>query len=295
MPAFHDHRAMGPHGRHMDSRPLHRTVRQLMVQGTGQDARRRGFTHAANAGEDPGLVNASSLERVRDGTNHRLPANQVVKCDGRTRKMLLAMTRDCASFSLKLADRTHNMRTIEAMSPPRRRAIARETLEIYAPIAERLGLYRIKLELEGLGFWALYPQRYRASRTRGEARTRQPERIPQEDRAAAHRSSLENRDRSEGRHARKASLQHLQENAPQARDAERDRRRVRPAYRGELGRHLLSRASAAPPPPRAQRVSPDAGSVQGLHRHPAGEWLPVVAHHAVRAERRADRSADPHG
>src|SRR6202011_5326844 len=57
-------------------------------------------------------------------------------------------------------DRTHNMRTIEAMSTPRRRAIARETLEIYAPIAERLGLYNMKLELEDLGFKALYPRRY---------------------------------------------------------------------------------------------------------------------------------------
>ncbi len=77
------------------------------------------------------------------------------------RKMLLAMVRDLRVILVKLADRTHNMRTIEAMTAPRRRAIARETLEIYAPIAERLGLYRIKLELEDLGFEALYPQRYR--------------------------------------------------------------------------------------------------------------------------------------
>ena len=76
------------------------------------------------------------------------------------RKMLLAMTRDLRVILVKLADRTHNMRTIEAMAAPRRRAIARETLEIYAPIAERLGLYSMKLELEDLGFKALYPRRY---------------------------------------------------------------------------------------------------------------------------------------
>ncbi|HEY0767295.1 MAG TPA: bifunctional (p)ppGpp synthetase/guanosine-3',5'-bis(diphosphate) 3'-pyrophosphohydrolase [Steroidobacteraceae bacterium] len=76
------------------------------------------------------------------------------------RKMLLAMVRDLRVILVKLADRTHNMRTIGAMAPARRRAIARETLEIYAPIAERLGLYNIKLELEDLGFEALYPRRY---------------------------------------------------------------------------------------------------------------------------------------
>ncbi|HWL64159.1 MAG TPA: bifunctional (p)ppGpp synthetase/guanosine-3',5'-bis(diphosphate) 3'-pyrophosphohydrolase [Steroidobacteraceae bacterium] len=77
------------------------------------------------------------------------------------RKMLLAMVRDLRVIMVKLADRTHNMRTIGAMSVPKRRQIARETLEIYAPVAERLGLYKIKLELEDLGFRALYPQRYR--------------------------------------------------------------------------------------------------------------------------------------
>jgi len=77
------------------------------------------------------------------------------------RKMLLAMVRDLRVILVKLADRTHNLRTIEALPLAKRRAIARETLDIYAPVAERLGLYSMKLELEDLGFHTLYPQRYR--------------------------------------------------------------------------------------------------------------------------------------
>jgi GTP diphosphokinase / guanosine-3',5'-bis(diphosphate) 3'-diphosphatase len=77
------------------------------------------------------------------------------------RKMLLAMVRDLRVILVKLADRTHNLRTIEALAPAKRRQISRETLDIYAPVAERLGLYAMKLELEDLGFRTLYPQRYR--------------------------------------------------------------------------------------------------------------------------------------
>jgi GTP pyrophosphokinase/guanosine-3',5'-bis(diphosphate) 3'-pyrophosphohydrolase len=77
-------------------------------------------------------------------------------------KMFMAMTQDIRVILIKLADRTHNMRTIGALKPEKRRRIAKETLELYAPIANRLGIHNIKNELEDWGFRALYPMRYRA-------------------------------------------------------------------------------------------------------------------------------------
>ncbi|BCL76319.1 guanosine-3',5'-bis(diphosphate) 3'-pyrophosphohydrolase [Jeongeupia sp. HS-3] len=76
------------------------------------------------------------------------------------RKMLLAMARDLRVILIKLADRLHNMRTMDAMRPDKQKRIARETLEIYAPIANRIGLNAVYQELDDLSFKYLHPRRY---------------------------------------------------------------------------------------------------------------------------------------
>ena len=77
------------------------------------------------------------------------------------RKMMLAMVQDIRVILVKLADRLHNMQTLESLPPEKQRRIARETLDVYAPIANRLGIHAIKTQLEDLGFRHAYPFRYR--------------------------------------------------------------------------------------------------------------------------------------
>ncbi|MFA7488056.1 MAG: bifunctional (p)ppGpp synthetase/guanosine-3',5'-bis(diphosphate) 3'-pyrophosphohydrolase, partial [Lysobacteraceae bacterium] len=95
----------------------------------------------------------TKLDKVRFSSRQEAAAESF-------RKMLLAMARDLRVILIKLADRLHNMRTIGAMAPDSRRRIARETLDIYAPIAQRLGMNRVKGELQDLGFKGLYPKRH---------------------------------------------------------------------------------------------------------------------------------------
>lgn len=107
-------------------------------------------------GEDVALLvdGVSKLDKLRFDSAVEAQAESF-------RKMLLAMVQDLRVILVKLADRTHNMRTIEHLPATKRRRIAKETLEIYAPIANRLGMYSLKVELEDLGFRAFTPFRYR--------------------------------------------------------------------------------------------------------------------------------------
>ena len=81
------------------------------------------------------------------------------------RKMLLAMTDDLRVILVKLADRLHNMRTLEHLPEPKQRTVAAETMEIYAPLANRLGMGKMKGELEDLSFRFLYPEEFAALQT----------------------------------------------------------------------------------------------------------------------------------
>jgi RelA/SpoT family (p)ppGpp synthetase len=95
----------------------------------------------------------SKLERLEFQTKEDAQAENF-------RKMLLAMARDIRVILIKLADRLHNMQTLEAMAPDKQKRIAKETMDIYAPIANRIGLNAVYQELEDLSFRYVHPHRY---------------------------------------------------------------------------------------------------------------------------------------
>ena len=205
------------------------------------------------------------------------------------RKMLLAMVDDIRVILVKLADRLHNMRTLHHLPEERRIKIAQETLDIYAPIANRLGMSKVKNELEELSFRYLEPKAYEGAARQGRGQA--------EERRGRHRGA----DADDPRQARRragpghqprrpdqAPLQH----PPQAEtpeDRSRARLRLRRAARDHaIGQGLLRRARHHPPD-----VVAGARTHQGLHRDAAAERLPVAAHVGHQRARVPVRGADP--
>lgn len=137
---------------HLDFESIAAAILHDVIEDTGVDSE----AMAAEFGQE--------ITRLVDGVTKLDQIKFKSKAEAKAeslRKMMLAMAEDIRVILLKLADRLHNMRTLGHMSPPSRRRIARETLEIYAPIANRLGIAQIRTELEDLGYAALYPNRYR--------------------------------------------------------------------------------------------------------------------------------------
>ncbi len=104
-----------------------------------------------------GVTKMEAIRTLREGAESRQEQRRLESL----RKMLLAMVDDVRVVLIKLADRLHNMRTLAALPEDRRRRIARETLEVYAPLANRLGIWQLKWELEDLAFRHLEPETYR--------------------------------------------------------------------------------------------------------------------------------------
>ncbi len=104
------------------------------------------------------------VSEIVDGVSkidHLQIETREVKQAANFQKMILAMSEDLRVILVKLTDRLHNMRTLHHLPPDKQKLVARETLEIYAPIAQRLGMDKVRRELEGLGFRTLYPMRHR--------------------------------------------------------------------------------------------------------------------------------------
>ncbi len=205
------------------------------------------------------------------------------------RKMLMAMARDVRVILIKLADRLHNMRTLDSVSREKSERIARETMDIYAPIANRLGLNSVYQELEDLSFKYLHPNRYAVlSKALKVARGNRREVVSKILEAIRQRLE-ENHIKAEVRGREKhlyGIYQKMQSKSlafSQVLDIYGFRVLVEDVPSCYLALGLLHGL-----------YKPFPGQVQGLHRHSQGERISVAAHRTVRPVWHPHRSADPH-
>ena len=205
------------------------------------------------------------------------------------RKMLMAMSKDIRVILIKIADRLHNMRTMAYQSPEKQRSKSLETMEIYAPIAHRLGMQRAKWELEDLSLQYLDPAGYNEITSSLEKKMDELERFME---------SVEGEDTDEaGRRRRqvhhllphKACVQHLPENVRPEAGHQRHFRPLR--LPGDSGQYpgLLQCAGHYP-----RHVQPGARALQGLYIHPQAQHVPERTHHRHRQRGHTLRGADTH-
>ncbi len=140
---------------HMDHHSLMAAMLHDVIEDTGVEKT------AIN--EQFGAVVADLVDGVSKLTHMQFENKTLAQAEN-FQKMALAMARDIRVILVKLSDRLHNMRTLGVLRPDKRRRIARETLDIYVPIANRLGMHNLRIELEDLGFQAMYPMRSRMIR-----------------------------------------------------------------------------------------------------------------------------------
>ncbi|MCY4642459.1 MAG: RelA/SpoT family protein [Gammaproteobacteria bacterium] len=138
-------------GMHMDSQTITAAILHDVIEDTE--------TAKEQITDEFGKDVAELVDGVSKLTNLEFGSKREAQAEN-FRKMMLAFAKDIRVIIIKLADRLHNMRTVSVMNYTKRRRIARETLDIYAPIAMRLGMHELCMELEELSFQILWPRRY---------------------------------------------------------------------------------------------------------------------------------------
>ena len=203
--------------------------------------------------------------------------------------MMVAMATDIRVILIKLADRLHNMRTISALRKQKQIEKAKETLEIYAPIAHRLGIHAIKWELEDLAFASLHPRKYQEIKGLVNQQRDQRERLRRRRRHDAPRELDALGIARPDLRPRQALLFDLLEDDPQGPRVQRDLRPHGDARDRRLGEGLLRRGRRHP-----LAVEAAARALQGLRRDAEVQHVPVAAHDGDRARGAAARDPDPH-
>ena len=205
------------------------------------------------------------------------------------RKMVVAMARDTRVLVIKLADRLHNMRTMRYLQRDKQEKKARETLEIYAPLAHRLGMNTIKWELEDLAFAILYPKMYDEIVRLVAERAPRRDDVPAGSDREGPRRPARRPDQGDRHRPPEALLLVYQKMIAGAVDFAEIYDLVGIRVLVDTVRDCYAALGTDP-----RAMEPGPRPVQGLHRDAEVQHVPVAAHDGDRSRRQAGRAADPH-